>query len=192
MNLSPLDIYNKEFKSSALGYNKKEVEEFLEDVGMSYEKALKKVNALQEENEKLENELKRYEKLDQKLQNTLQAIQDTVKEEKKRARKEAELIISKAEDKAEKIKKNARDNIDDEYKKLEKLKEKKRLFEIRFRTLLENHMELLNEEKAETDINKEQFDQMKNKDFAEDEDYTESEDEQENITVNKSNNSELD
>jgi len=120
MNLSPLDIYNKEFKSSALGYNKKEVEEFLEDVGMSYEKALKKVNALQEENEKLEKELKRYEKLDQKLQNTLQAIQDTVTEEKERARKEAELIISKAEDQAEKIKKNARDNINDEYKKLEK------------------------------------------------------------------------
>ncbi|HKL74995.1 MAG TPA: DivIVA domain-containing protein [Halanaerobiales bacterium] len=189
MNLSPLDIYNKEFKSSALGYNKKEVEEFLEDVGMSYEKALKKVNALQEENEKLEKELKRYEKLDQKLQNTLQAIQDTVTEEKERARKEAELIISKAEDQAEKIKKNARDNINDEYKKLEKLKEKKKLFEIRFRTLLENHMELLNEEKTETDINKEQFDQIKNKDFAEDEDHIESEDIQENIKVNNSSNS---
>jgi len=50
-------------------------------------------------------------------------------------------------------------------------------------------MELLNEEKTETDINKEQFDQIKNKDFAEDEDHIESEDIQENIKVNNSSNS---
>lgn len=192
MNLSPLDIYNKEFKSSALGYNKKEVEEFLEDVGMSYEKALKQVNALQEENEKLEKELKRYEKLDQKLQNTLQAIQDTVKEEKERARKEAELIISKAEEKAEKIKKNARENIDDEYKKLEKLKEKKKLFEIRFRTLLENHLELLNEEKNEVELDKKEFNQIGNENFTEDKDHLQNKEEEENITINNSSSSELD
>ena len=190
MNLSPLDIYNKEFKSSALGYNKKEVEEFLEDVGMSYEKALKQVNALQEKNEKLEEDLKRYENLDQKLQNTLQAIQDTVKEEKERARKEAELIISKAEDKAEKIKKNAREDVEKEYKKIEELKEKKKLFKIRFRTLLENHMELLNEEKTETEIDNNQFDQINKKNSAENENYTENE--KENITFNNSNSSELD
>ena len=168
MNLSPLDIYNKEFKSSALGYNKKEVEEFLEDVGMSYEKALKKINSLEEENKKLNEELQRYENLDQKLQNTLQAIQDTVTEEKERARKEAELIISKAEDEAEKIKKEAKSDIQEEYKKLEELKEKKKLFEIRFRTFLQNHLDLLNEQKEDLKIDKDDFSKLTKKDLDKD------------------------
>lgn len=157
MKLSPLDIYNKEFKKSALGYNKKEVEEFLEDVGMAYEKLLKEINSLQDENDRLKQQLNNYEKIDQKLQNTLQAVQDTVEKEREKAKKEADVIRQKAKNDAEQIKKKARKEVEKEYKKLENVKEQKKLFEIRFKTLLENHIELFNksdEKEIENDLDK--------------------------------------
>ena len=158
MKLSPLDIYNKEFKKSAIGYNTQEVEDFLEDVGMAYEKLLKEINNLKDKNDSLKNELENYEKIDQKLQNTLEAVQKTVEDEKERAKKEAELIKKEARDEAKKIKENARDEISDQYKKIEELKEKKKLFEIRFKTLLQSHLELLNDkDEDEVDIDLENF-----------------------------------
>lgn len=151
MKLSPLDIYNKEFKKTALGYSKSEVEEFLDDVGMAYEKLLKEINSLKDENASLNQKLENYEKIDEKLQNTLQVVQKTVEQEKERAREESDLIKKQARDEAEKIKERARNNIEEEYRKLEELREKKKLFEIRFRTFLESHLELL-DEKDQSDL----------------------------------------
>ena len=154
MNLSPLDIYNKEFKKSALGYNKEEVDDFIEEVGMAYEKLLKEINSLQDRNKKLKEKLENYENIDKKLRDTLETVQDTVTEEKERAKKEAKVIINKAENEAEEIRSKAKKEVEEELKKLEDLREKKSLFKIRFKTLLENHLELLkdNDEKLNFDL----------------------------------------
>ena len=145
MKLSPLDIYNKEFKKSAFGYNVSEVNDFLEDVGMAYEKLLKEINSLKDENERLEERLKNYENIEEKLENTLETIQKTVQDEKKRAQEEAKHIINRAKNRAEEIKDEARKEVEEEYNKIETLQEKKKLFEIRFKTLLQSHIEMLEE-----------------------------------------------
>ncbi|MGM0409929.1 MAG: DivIVA domain-containing protein [Bacillota bacterium] len=159
MNLSPLDIYNKEFKKSALGYNKEEVDDFIEEVGMAYEKLLKEINSLQDKNERLKEKLENYENIDQKLRDTLQTIQDTVTEEKERAKKEAKVIVNKAESEAEEIKSKAKKEVEEEYKKLEDLREKKSLFKIRFKTLLENHLELLKDKDENLNFDLEDLDE---------------------------------
>ena len=145
MKLSPLDIYNKEFKKSTFGYNVSEVNDFLEDVGMAYEKLLKEINSLKDENERLEERLKNYENIEEKLENTLETIQKTVQDEKKRAQEEAKHIINRAKNRAEEIKDEARKEVEEEYNKIETLQEKKKLFEIRFKTLLQSHIEMLEE-----------------------------------------------
>jgi cell division initiation protein len=150
LKLNPLDIYNKEFKKSTFGYNTTQVDEFLDDVGVAYERLLKDLNNLQEENRDLREKIENYEDMEDKLQNTLDSMQGTISERVEQADNEARMIIKEARMKAEKIKENARDQVASEKRKLEQLREQRNFFKIRFQTLLESHLEMLNEEAEES------------------------------------------
>lgn len=54
---SPKDIFEQEFKSSMRGYDKKEVDEFLDDVIKDYENYIAQIQNLRTENEKLKQQL---------------------------------------------------------------------------------------------------------------------------------------
>jgi cell division initiation protein len=150
LKLNPLDIYNKEFKKSTFGYNTTQVDEFLDDVGVAYERLLKDLNNLQEENRDLKEKIDNYADMEDKLQNTLDSMQGTISERIEQADNEARMIIKEARMKAEKIKENARDQVASEKRKLEQLREQRNFFKIRFQTLLESHLEMLNEESEES------------------------------------------
>ncbi|MEC9491066.1 MAG: DivIVA domain-containing protein [Halanaerobiales bacterium] len=150
MKLNPLDIYNKEFKKSTFGYNTTQVDEFLDDVGVAYERLLKDLNNLQEENQELKEKIENYEDMEDKLQSTLDSIQGTVSERIEQADNEARMIKKEARMKAEEIKENARNQVASEKRKLEQLREQRNFFKIRFQTLLESHLEMLNEENEES------------------------------------------
>ncbi|MFW5873158.1 MAG: DivIVA domain-containing protein [Bacillota bacterium] len=156
MKFSPLDIYNKEFKKSAFGYNSNEVDEFLDEVGLAYERLLKDYSSLEDEKERLEEKLESYKSIQDKLEGTLESVQETVRDQTRHAQREAQNIIKEAELEAEKIKQKARDEVQSEINKLENLKEKRELFKIRFRSLLENYMEIIEDEKFNRKIEIEQ------------------------------------
>jgi len=146
LKLNPLDIYNKEFKKSTFGYNTNQVDEFLDDVGIAYERLLKDLNNLQEENRSLKEKIENFEAMEDKLQNTLDTMQGTISERVEQADNEARMIIKEARMKAEKIKENAKDEVLSEKRKLEQLREQRNFFKIRFQTLLESHLEMLKED----------------------------------------------
>ena len=150
MKLNPLDIYNKEFKKSTFGYNTTQVDEFIDDVGVAYERLLKDLNNLQEENKALKEKIENYEDMEDKLQNTLDSMQDTISGRIEQADNEARMIVKEARMKASKIKENARDQVASEKRKLEQLKEQRNFFKIRFQTLLESHLEMLSEEENDS------------------------------------------
>lgn len=54
---SPKDIFEQEFKTAMRGYDKKEVDEFLDEVIKDYESYITQVKNLREENERLKEEL---------------------------------------------------------------------------------------------------------------------------------------
>lgn len=156
MKLSPLDIYNKEFKKATFGYNTDQVEAFLDEAGMAYEKLLKEYNSLKDEKDRIQKRLDSYEEMEDRLEKMLNTIQDTASEQTRQARKEAELIIEKAENRAEQIKRDAEikaaqlnkeleHKLQQEYRSLQSLKENRDLFKIRFKTLLESHLQMLDE-----------------------------------------------
>ncbi|MCF8008339.1 MAG: DivIVA domain-containing protein [Halanaerobiales bacterium] len=154
MKLNPLDIYNKEFTVSALGYNKSQVEEFLDDIGVEYERMLQEIKSLQERNDKLKEKLKSYENIEENLKSTLRSIEEIAEKQTQQAREEANMIIEKANVEAEKMKQNVKKELAEEYDKLEKLKETKTFFKIRLRNLLESQLEVLEEEDEEINIEK--------------------------------------
>ncbi|MGT2934056.1 cell division regulator GpsB [Streptococcus catagoni] len=53
---SPKDIFEQEFKTSMRGFDKKEVDEFLDNVIKDYENYIAQIEALKAENERLRKE----------------------------------------------------------------------------------------------------------------------------------------
>lgn len=155
MKISPLDIYNREFSKAIFGYNVKQVDEFMDEVGVSYERLLKEVNTLQDENEKLKEKLSGQVEMEEKLKKIMLTIQETAKEITNQAHKEADIIIKKAEIKAEKMDREIKEKLNDEYKTLQSLKESRELFKIRYKTMLQSHLEML-EKDEETVIDTEE------------------------------------
>ena len=146
MKINPLDIYNKDFTVSALGYNKSQVEEFLDDLGVQYERMMQEIKDLREKNTKLKEKLESYENIEENLKNTLRSIEEIADKQTKQAREEANMIIEKANMEAKKMRQEVKKDLAEEYKKLEKLKETKTFFKIRLKNLLESQLEVLEED----------------------------------------------
>lgn len=61
---SPKDIFEQEFKTSMRGYDKKEIDEFLDNVIQDYESYLTQIQELREENDRLKQQLAAKSKAD--------------------------------------------------------------------------------------------------------------------------------
>lgn len=117
--LTPLDIENKKFQKQMMnGYNVDEVDDFLDEITVDYEKLYKENTELRAEIEKSKSDLERYKNIEQTLQNTLVIAQKT-----------ADDIKSNAQDEADNIIKNARSKMQDQVDELTKdLETRKREF----------------------------------------------------------------
>ncbi len=148
--LTPLDIENKKFSKQMMnGYSVEEVDEFLDDLTVDYEKAYKQSSELKTRVEELEKSLLHYKTIEDTLQNTLMMAQSTAEEVKEVARQQAEQIIKEAEG-------NARKSVDDlgqeiliKKKELEDIKQQFEVYKAKMESLLISQLELIK------DINKE-------------------------------------
>ena len=148
--LTPLDIENKKFSKQMMnGYSVEEVDEFLDDLTVDYEKAYKQSTELKARVDELERSLLHYKTIEDTLQNTLVMAQSTAEEVKEVARQQAEQIIKEAEG-------NARKSVDDlgqeilmKKKELEDIKKQFDVYKAKMESLLISQLELLK------DINKE-------------------------------------
>ena len=148
--LTPLDIENKKFQKQMMnGYNVDEVDDFLDEITVDYEKLYKENTELRAEIEKSKSDLERYKNIEQTLQNTLVIAQKTADDIKSNAQDEADNIIKNARSKMQ-------DQVDELTKDLETRKREfadtKKQFDIyraKMEALLISQLELLK------DVNKE-------------------------------------
>ena len=148
--ITPLDIENKKFSKQMMnGYSVEEVDEFLDDLTVDYEKTYKQNTELKNRVDELELSLAHYKTIEGTLQSTLVMAQNTAEEVKEVARQQAEQIIKEAEG-------NARKSVDDlgqeilmKKKELEDIKKQFDVYKAKMESLLISQLELLK------DINKE-------------------------------------
>lgn len=157
MALTPVDISHKDFSKCFRGYSAEEVNEFLEKIAKEYEKLYQENYILQENKNELEKKLNHYFEIEESLRNALILAQDTAEITKNNAKQEAELIIQEARLKAEKIEAESNLQVDAILKKMEDLKQEERFFRIKFKALLESHLQLT----AKEDDDSEQLDETK-------------------------------
>ncbi|HEX9242938.1 MAG TPA: DivIVA domain-containing protein [Anaeromyxobacter sp.] len=143
MNITPLDITQKQFRKVFRGLDPEEVEAFLGLIAVDLEALLKDYANLNDDHRRKVEEVQEYRGRERALQETLVAAQKASEEIRDSARKEAEITISDAELQAEKIVQAAHTRflriVDD----INELKRQRLQFETNVRTLVESHVKLI-------------------------------------------------
>lgn len=109
MKITPIDIQQVGFHVRFRGYDRKEVDQFLDTLAQEYEKLIQENQDLKEKAASLEIQVMELKKKESTLSGTLIAVQKVVDDMKKAAQKEVDLLIKEAEMKAEEIVKAAKD-----------------------------------------------------------------------------------
>jgi len=143
MNITPLDITQKQFRRVFRGLDLEEVEAFLGLVAVEFEALVKDVVALREDNQRKAEDIAEFKSRERALQETLVTAQRASEEIRESARKESEITIADAELQAEKIVQAAHARflriVDD----INELKRQRLQFETNVRTLVESHVKLI-------------------------------------------------
>ena len=161
MKLEPSQIEKKEFGLSLRGYNQKEVDQFLIEVGKNYRELIEERRVLLGELEKLKKERELHLSKEKRIEEALISAQRSAELINESSQERAKLIVKEAEIKAKEVVKKDEEKLKRLGDEIEKLERQKRLFITKLKSVIETHSELLNfyeeeskEEKTETPANK--------------------------------------
>lgn len=150
--LTPLDIENKKFPTKLRGYDDAEVDEFLDQITIDYERLYKEnaeLRALVEENKK---ELEHYRNVEKTLQNTLVMAQTAAEDIKMTAQSRAEQIIRDAQSEARKATEEIAKQEFDIRRRTEELKRQFSVYKAKMEALLISQLELLQDKENEDNV----------------------------------------
>ncbi len=111
MKITPLDIQHMVFKVSMRGYNRQDVDRFLEQIAQTVDELNREVAALREKLGATEGQLTDSKKAETALTRTLVSTQTMAEELKEAAKRDAELIVKEAEVMAADLLKNTREEM---------------------------------------------------------------------------------
>ncbi|MFN2529203.1 MAG: DivIVA domain-containing protein [Candidatus Baltobacteraceae bacterium] len=141
--ITPVDIQHKTFKKALQGYDRAEVDQFLDDVIETLEDDAQANAALQAEIADLRERISHFKSMEESLQNTLLLAQRTADEVKASAHKEADLIRQEAKMSAEREIASHGDVAADARREAQRAIEAAEKAKSELRSLLMTHMSLL-------------------------------------------------
>ena len=151
MTLSPLDVQQQQFRIRFRGFDVREVDRFLEQLSEN-------LNAVQNENKNLKEELRRlklanqgYKEREETFKRAMLNSQKVMEQMRENARKSAEIIIADAEVKAEKTLNRAHNRLSQLYEDISELKRQRLQIEVQIRSVIEAHSKLLELSKENMD-----------------------------------------
>lgn len=148
--ITPLDIENKKFAKQMMnGYNVDEVDDFLDQLTVDYEKLYKENTDMKSKVEELTSSLEHYNSIESTLQGTLLMAQTTAEEVKKVAKQQADQIISDAQASAKESLASLENELTMKKKELDDLQKQFDIYKAKMESLLISQLELLK------DVNKE-------------------------------------
>ena len=145
--LTPLDIENKRFPTKFKGYDDVEVDAFLDQLTIDYERLYKENAELRTQVEDNKKELEHYRNVEKTLQNTLVMAQTTADDIKATAQSRAEQIIRDAQSEARRSSEEIAKEEFEIRKRTEELKRQFGVYKAKMEALLISQLELLQEDK---------------------------------------------
>ena len=147
--LTPLDIENKKFTRTLKGYNVDEVDDFLDQLTLEYEKLYKENAEYKSKFDEQQKEIERFKTVERTLQNTLVMAQTTAEDIKNMAQKQADQIINEAKLEAQKMVENVNKDEVEVRRRTEDLKKQFEVYKAKMEALLISQLELLQDKKQD-------------------------------------------
>ena len=141
--ITPADIENKEFKKEMRGYSISEVNNFMKEVALSYEKIYNENLSAMDRIGMLSDAVKQYKSMEDTLRNALSVAKGASDEIKTNAHGQAQVIIRDAETKAAEIINRAAKEVAEINRKYEEMKRSVEVFRAKTVSLLNSQLEVI-------------------------------------------------
>lgn len=149
MKITPLDIQQMVFRTKFRGYDREEVNRFLEEVAQTVESLNRDNGTLRERIAVLEQQVAELKRTETTLSNTLVSAQSLADDVKRSAQRDAELIVKEAELKAGELIRQARAELGEMQRDLSQLQKQRLLMVERMRATLHTFERMLDVEATE-------------------------------------------
>ncbi len=151
IKVTPLDIQQKRFHVAFRGYERTEVEMFLDLVRDEMEALMREVMELREFRQAYDLRLKELNDKEDTVKNTMLMTQKLMEDQKDNARREAALIIKDAEIRSHQIVGNSQQEKVRLESEIQELKRRKHHFMEDLKRVIQMHQEMINFEEAGSD-----------------------------------------
>ena len=141
--ITPADIENKEFKKEMRGYSISEVNNFMKEVALSYERIYNENLSAMDRIGMLSDAVKQYKSMEDTLRNALSVAKGAGDEIKTNAHGQAQVIIRDAETKAAEIINRAAKEVAEINRKYEEMKRSVEVFRAKTVSLLNSQLEVI-------------------------------------------------
>jgi cell division initiation protein len=148
MELSPLEITQREFARKFRGLDPEEVQTFLEQIAEEMTRLVQETTDRATQIQRLEAQLKTYQEREESLRNTLVTAQKMTEEIKANAKREADLIVKEGELNAERLLEQAHRKLAQVQAEIAEFVRQRDLFASKLRGLIRTHLELLEAQAA--------------------------------------------
>ncbi len=152
MRITPLDVRGHRFAVRMRGYDREEVQSFLNFVSEEFEKAVSEASHLREETAQLKSSLGDLTERERILKETLFTAQKLSEDIKEEAKKEGRLVIREADLRGQKLLDQVQRKVSQMEDSIRGLKMERDAFERKLRSLLEQHLKLLEMHREEEEI----------------------------------------
>lgn len=160
MSISKIDILNHSFSRSLRGYSPQEVDGYLQDIADTIGQLTEEKNNLANQVAILDAQLSEHKEREATLRDTLMTTQKLTDSLKATAQKEAQLIIDSAHSRAESLMQQGSLRLVQLNESIAETRKLKAQFEMRIRSMVEQHLKLLDMEGEEDENLQEQLNRV--------------------------------
>lgn len=147
--LKPMDIHNKEFKKAMRGYDAEEVDEFLDEIIVDFEKMQRELDLLRNQLKSYSDNMSSYKDRENALNNALVSAQQFGDHIKKEAEASASIMLQEAEEKAKTIINTSEQRLSAVEKDYKFLTDQYSALKENMRTYLQQQLEMLDHKDAD-------------------------------------------
>ncbi len=149
MKITPIDIQQMIFQVKFRGYDRDEVNRFLEELALTVENLNRDNSALRDKLSITEQQVSDLRRTESTLSNTLVSAQTLAEDVKRSAQRESDLIVKEAELKGSEIIRQARVSLADMQRSLSDLQKQRLMMVERFRSTLRSFERMLEVEESD-------------------------------------------
>ncbi len=152
IKVTPLDVQQKRFHVAFRGYDRTEVEMFLDLVRDEMEALVRQVTELQEFRQSYDQHLRELNEKEETIKNTMLMTQKLMEDQKDNARREAALVIKDAEIRSHQIVGNSQQEKVRLESEIQELRRRKHHFMEDLKRVIQMHQEMVNFEESGSDV----------------------------------------